>query len=89
MAVVGAPHTSKNGHERRSRRTCWRTTASDCASQLLAASIFRKFDRGKRELKVRVEGQLVFNAIAMILVAESARKSVLSLCDSEYFLFGW
>lgn len=48
-----------------------------------------KFDRGKRELKVSVEGQLVFNAIAMILVAESARKSVLSLRDSEYFLFGW
>lgn len=28
-----------------------------------------KFDRGKRELKVRVEGQLVFNTIAMILDA--------------------
>ena len=31
-----------------------------------------KFDRGKRELKVRVEGQLVFNAIRMILDAALA-----------------
>ena len=69
MAVVGAP----SYFEKRARpKKPQDLVAHDCIGLRLPTfgGVYPwEFDRGKRELKVRVEGQLVFNAIRMILDA--------------------
>ena len=72
MAVVGAPPTSRDGQSRRSRRIL---TAHDCINLRLPTygGLYAwEFEKGGRELKVRVEGQLVFNNIALRLNAALA-----------------
>jgi DNA-binding transcriptional LysR family regulator len=69
MAVVGAPsHFAKRPRPKIPQDL----TAHDCVNLRLptAGGLYAwEFERGKRELKVRVEGQLVFNNIALRLNA--------------------
>jgi DNA-binding transcriptional LysR family regulator len=69
MAVVGAPPYFA---ERRRPKRPQDLTAHDCINlrlPTLGGLYAWEFEKGKRELKVRVEGQLVFNSTAMILEA--------------------
>lgn len=72
MAVVGAPSYFA---KRPRPKTPQDLTAHDCINLRLPTSgglYAWEFERGKRELKVRVEGQLVFNNIALRLNAALA-----------------
>jgi DNA-binding transcriptional LysR family regulator len=72
MAVVGAPSCFAN---RPRPKTPQDLTAHDCINLRLPTSgglYAWEFERGKRELKVRVEGQWVFNNIALRLKAALA-----------------
>ena len=72
MAVVGAPSCFAN---RPRPKTPQDLTAHDCINlrlPTLGGLYAWEFERGKRELKVRVEGQLVFNNIALRLQAALA-----------------
>ena len=69
MAVVGAPPYFA---QRRLPKRPQDLTAHDCINlrlPTLGGLYAWEFEKGKRELKVRVEGQLVFNSTAMILEA--------------------
>jgi DNA-binding transcriptional LysR family regulator len=72
MAVVGAP----SYFAKRSRpRTPQDLTAHTCINLRLPThgGLYAwEFEKGRRELKVRIEGQLVFNGIALILKAALA-----------------
>ena len=67
-----SPPISTAGRSRRRRRTSPTTIASICACRPMAAFYAWEFEKDGRELKVRVEGQLVFNNIALRLNAALA-----------------
>ena len=71
MAAVGAPAYFSQRSPPRSPRTSPIIAASTCASRRWAGST-RGNSKNGRELKVRVEGQLIFNDVPMILAAARA-----------------
>jgi DNA-binding transcriptional LysR family regulator len=83
MAVVGAPPYFA---ERRLPKRPQDLTAHDCINlrlPTLGGLYAWEFEKGKRELKVRVEGQLVFSSTAMILEAVLAGFGLAYLPEDE------
>jgi len=62
FAVVGAPSCFARRAPPTTRKTSPRTTASTCVCLPAASSTPWEFEKGGRELRVRVEGQLVFSS---------------------------
>ena len=72
FALVGAPSYFAKRRRPRRRRTWSATTASTCACRPMAACTPGSSSKAGRELKVRVDGQLVFNGIFQVLNAALA-----------------
>ena len=73
MAVVGAPSYFATHPAPKDATAAFRSaSASTCAFPPMAGSMPWEFEKGARKLNVRVEGQLVFNTVGLIVQAALA-----------------